>query len=289
MTAHTILKFKWLLPVAFLVTGCKWLMPSEDDRVAVARAYNQYLYLEEVEAQIPSEISGNDSALMAMSLIENWIEKQVILHNAQQNLEEQNEEIERQVQEYRNDLLIYSYESSLVNQKIDTLITEEEISTYYENNKENFELKDYIVKVNYVQIDTNAPTILKVREWIKSDKEEDFLKLEDYCHQFSVNYFLDENTWLYFDDLAKEIQFAETDKLALISKKEVIEIRQGGSIFLVKFKDYRLKDSISPLELERENIKTIILNQRKQELISRMEKDLYKRAQEKKEFEIYSI
>ena len=281
--------FILLLPLAFLAGGCQWLYPDEEEQVLVARAYDQTLSLEEITAQVPADLKGNDSALLAMSLIENWIEKQVILHNARQNLEERNAEIDRQVEEYRNDLLIYSYQSGLVNQKLDTSVTEQEIYDYYENNKDNFELKDYIVKVNYVQLDTNAPGLDRVKGWMESNEEEAFLNLEDYCHQFSVNYFLDETTWLYFDDLAGEIQFTETDKVELINRKDVIEIEQSGSIFLVQFKDYRLKDSISPLALERDNIKTIILNQRKQELISRMERDLYNRAQEKQEFEIYPL
>lgn len=281
--------FILLFPLAFLAGGCQWLLPVEEEQVLVARAYENTLSLEEISAQVPANLKGNDSALLAMSLIENWIEKQVILHNARQNLEEQNAEIDRQVEAYRNDLLIYSYQSSLVNQKLDTSVTDQEIFDYYENNRDNFELKDYIVKVNYVQLDTNAPGIDRVKGWMESDEEEAFLNLEDYCHQFSVNYFLDETTWLYFDDLAGEIQFTETDKAELINRKDVIEIEQSGSIFLVQFKDYRLKDSISPLALERDNIKTIILNQRKQELISRMERDLYNRAQEKQEFEIYSL
>jgi hypothetical protein len=112
----------------------------------VARAFEQVLYKSEVEVQIPTGMASTDSAVLANRLIENWLEKQVLLENARRNLEE-DETIIQKVEDYRNDLMIYSYQSSLVNQKLDTIVEEQEIRKYYNSNKQNFELKDVIVKV----------------------------------------------------------------------------------------------------------------------------------------------
>ncbi|MAX81176.1 MAG: hypothetical protein CL843_13510 [Crocinitomicaceae bacterium] len=279
----------WYLFLAVVATSCKWFTPVETDRVKIARAYDNYLYLDEIKPQIPRNISSDDSAVIANSLINNWIEKQVILHNAEQNLNEEKKNVEQQLKEYRNDLIIYTYQSELVDQKLDTLVSNGEIETYYEQNKDNFELKDYIVKVVYVKLDSNAPQISKVKKWVNSKDEADFHMLEDYCHQFAANYYLDVNNWLYFNDLLKEIPFETFDKERIVRSTQLIELEKSGYVYFVKIKEFRLKDGTSPLVLERNKIKRIILNQRKQALIARMKKDLFQRAEEKNEFEFYTL
>lgn len=274
--------------VSLSMSACKWLEQQSGDDVAVARAYEKSLFKSEIEAQVPAGMTAVDSTVLANRLIENWLEKQVLLENARRNLEE-DETIVQKVEDYRNDLMIYAYQSSLVNQKLDTVVEEQEIRTYYNSNKQNFELKDYIIKAFYVKLDSNAPNMNKVKNWISSDKQDDFALLEDYCHQFAVNYFLDENTWLYLDDLKKEINFENENEQDLIQQRETLVIENGEYTFILAFKDHRLKESTSPLSLEKEKIKRIILNQRKQDLIDQMKRDLYQRAQQKKNIEIIKL
>ena len=57
--------------------------------------------------------------------------------------------------------------------------------------------------------------------------------------------------------------------------------------YMVRFEDYLLEKSVSPLEIEREGIKDILLLKRKKELLSQMSGDLYEKAKKEKMFEIY--
>jgi hypothetical protein len=50
---------------------------------------------------------------------------------------------------------------------------------------------------------------------------------------------------------------------------------------------YKSKESISPLNFEIENIRTILLNKRKAELLKRMEEDLISDAVKRNKYEIY--
>jgi hypothetical protein len=56
---------------------------------------------------------------------------------------------------------------------------------------------------------------------------------------------------------------------------------------MVRFEDYLLKESLSPIEIESENIKNIILLKRKKDLLSQLNVDLYEKAVKEKVFEIY--
>jgi hypothetical protein len=52
-------------------------------------------------------------------------------------------------------------------------------------------------------------------------------------------------------------------------------------------RDSKFRDSLSPLGFEKENIKNLILNQRKLALINSMETTVFKEAQKNNELVIY--
>ena len=58
-------------------------------------------------------------------------------------------------------------------------------------------------------------------------------------------------------------------------------------MYLVHFKDFKIKESVSPLNFEKQRIRDIILNKRKIELIGRMQDDIYTNAKKKNVFEIF--
>jgi hypothetical protein len=50
---------------------------------------------------------------------------------------------------------------------------------------------------------------------------------------------------------------------------------------------YKSKESISPLNFETENIRAILLNKRKADMLSRMEEDLFNEAVKRNNYEIF--
>jgi len=273
----------------FLLTGCQWLQSKEEERKPVARVYDQLLYHEDLSRNIPENTSSEDSIVLAKSLIRNWIEKQLMIYQAETNLTDEKKNVEEQLREFRADLLIYAYQSELIRQKMDTIVTDEEIENYYTANRDNFELKDYIVRVNYVKTELNAPKLDRVESWLLSSKEKDREKLEDYCFQFATNFYLDDESWLYLDDFLKEVPIEVYNKEKLLKNQRLVRFTDSTHVYMVRIKDYRLKDSISPLSLERENIRSIILNKRKLSFINELRQQLFEQAERKNNFEIYSV
>lgn len=238
---------------------------------------------------IPAETDREDSIKIIKEYIDNWIRKQTVLHKAEANLKNDSSsyEIQKQIDDYKSSLVRFAYEKELIRQKLDTVVSFSEIESYYNNNKNNFELKNNIIKVVYLKTNRKSPKINKAKEWYKSDSPKDRKLLEDYCHQFAENYFLDETSWLLFDDLLKEIPIRTYDKEQFLKNNRFIEIEDSTYIYLVNIKGFRIKDSLSPLVFERDNIMNILLNKRKLKLIEEMEKNAYDEAQRKKDFEIY--
>lgn len=259
--------------------SCKYF--RKDDSVsedAIAKAYNYYLYPEDLNGIVPPGITGSDSIDIVKNFVENWIRRKTVLHKAENNLDDEKKDVSMRLDEYRNSLITYAFETELVRQKLDTIVTEEEISQFYKSNPQNFELKDNIIKVIYLRLSKKSPKLDKVREWYRSNSPKDRQQLEEYCHQYAINYFLDDNTWLLFDDLLKEIPIKTYDKEQFLENNRNIEIEDSSNIYFVNIRGFMIKNSLSPLSFERKNIIAMILNERKLKLIDQMENQAYEDA-----------
>jgi hypothetical protein len=49
---------------------------------------------------------------------------------------------------------------------------------------------------------------------------------------------------------------------------------------MLRINNYKIEDSVSPLAFEYDNIRSLIINIRKMQLIDKMEEDVFKEAQE---------
>lgn len=270
------------------LSACSYFRRDENEgKDAVARAFDYYLYPEDIQGLVPAGASREDSVTIIKNYIDNWFRQKAVLRKAERNLADEKKNVDKKLEEYRNSLLTYRYETELILQKLDTVISEEEIAAFYKNNQDNFELKDNIIKVIYLRLNKKTPKLNKVKEWYRSNAKKDRQLLEEYCHQYALNYFLDDNTWLLFDDLLKEIPIKTYDKEQFLQNNRVVEIEDSSTIYLVNIKGFMVKNSISPLSFERNNIRMIITNQRKLKLIEQMEKQAYEDARKGNDVEVF--
>ena len=136
----------------------------------VARAFDTYLYQSDIEGIVPKGTKPADSLKILNEYITRWMQQQVIVHQALNNLDPKQIDFSRQMEDYKNSLIIYAYEKELIAEKLDTTIAEQEIEDYYNQNKNDFELKNDIVKIIYVKVPQKAPGQDKLKGWIYSDR-----------------------------------------------------------------------------------------------------------------------
>jgi hypothetical protein len=283
--------------LASLLTGCFFLFciiackkksanDPNSERV-IARVYDRYLYADQVSAIVPPGASKADSLMLIRNYVQNWVRQQSVLKRAEDNLDEERKDVERQLEEYRNSLITYIYESELIRQKLDTAVSEQEIEQYYQEHQSSFQLKNNILQVNYFSIPKTAPKQDKVRGWFKSSQPKDKKNLEEYCYQFATNYYFNDEEWVLFDDLIKKVPVKTYDQEHFLRNNRYIEIPDSAVTFFVNIKGFKIKESLSPLSFERDNIRNLILNKRKLDLIKAMEKDAYDDAIQKKEIETW--
>ena len=101
------------------------------------------------------------------------------------------------------------------------------------------------------------------------------------------NFSTDTNTWIPFNRLLKVIPIETYNQSLYLKNHRIIKLKDEERIYLVKFVNFKIKDEISPEELESEFIQQIILNKRKTQMVRRLREEIFKHAVKQKEFEIY--
>jgi hypothetical protein len=140
-------------------TSCDLFKIQEKEKntsEVLAIVNTEKLFRIDVTSVLPKNINRADSLVLANSYIQNWAIKRLLLAKAKNNssLETVNQ-IEGLVQDYKESLLINNYKDQLVKQKLDTVVSDQEIEEYYLLNKENFKLNEELVKIRYLHIDNN--------------------------------------------------------------------------------------------------------------------------------------
>jgi hypothetical protein len=278
-----------LLAGIIFLSACSYFPQSNSEKQnAVARVFDKYLYKHELASLVPKGASKQDSLMIVRNFIEDWVKQNVVLHKAELNLGEEQKNVENQLNEYRNSLITFIYEKELVRQRLDTTVTETEIENYYTEHEKNFVLKDNIIKMVFLKANKKAPKLDKAKKWMRSKGDKDKQLLEEYCHQYCIDYLLDDTNWMLFDDLLKKVPVKTYDKEAFLQNNRFIEITDSANVYFVNIADFQIKESLSPLSFERDNIRALIINKRKLELIQQMQKAAFEQAQKNNDFEIYT-
>ncbi|OQA01603.1 MAG: hypothetical protein BWY70_00317 [Bacteroidetes bacterium ADurb.Bin408] len=275
----------FLLAVCILTTfSCN--SGGEKNEKPLARVYNDYLYLSDIKDIFTTVSSPQDSIAFLKNYVNNWVRNRLVLHTAEKNLKPEQKDFEKQLEEYRNSLIIYTYETELVKQKLNVEVTDTAIEKYYNDHKENFLLKDNIVKVTYVKTPKKTTNLARIKSLYKSDDDEDLYKLKELCDREAVNYFLDD-VWLVFNDLTKEIPIKTYNQEEFLKNNRFIEMQDSLYNYFLNIRAFKIKESVSPLSMEKEKIRSIIINTQKIELIKKNQDEIYNDAVERNRFEIY--
>jgi hypothetical protein len=280
------MKFKVFIFVLLVLVGCK-SKDTEVEKIPLAKVNDKFLYDVDIKELFTSNLSQEDSVTIAKNFIDEWVKKQLLLTKAELNLTEENNDIEKQIEDYRSSLLIFKYKQELINQKLDTVVTDEEIEAYYNDYSANFVLNHNIVKVLFLMISKEAPEIDKVKRWYKSNDEENLSRLEDYCYQYATKFDNFNNDWIPFNSLLIELPINIDDQERYLRYNKYLETEDSLYYYFVKINEHSLKSTIQPLEYAKHKIKSIILNKRKFTFIEELENKVYNDALNHNEFIIY--
>ncbi len=244
----------------------------------LAEYKDKKLYRSDIPEEIWNKYKSGDSSGLLKSIIEKWVQNAVLVSEAEQSLSSEQKNKDRLIEDYRNSLLIFEYQQQLIREKLDTGVTEEEISAFYTNNSAAFQLKKNIVKIRYVKINKQKADLNKLRKLMQNPTPQNDAELKSYAEKLADNFYIDSN-WLYLDDITKEIPLDENyNQQRFLANNKFISIEENEMLYLLYIIDFRIKDAVSPLEFEKDKIKDIILYQRKLRFLKDIQKTLYDKA-----------
>ncbi len=261
---------------------------SDANRVILAQVDDKYLFADQIPVNTNNGLTREDSISIARNYIERWIRNELILRKAEENLsEEYQSEINNKLEETRANLMIYHYEQQMMLQKMDTAVSETEIMDYYDNHLQNFDLQHNIVKVLFLKLPVEAPNIQRARAWYRSDEQNDIQSLESYAYQFADKFDDFGENWISMNFLLRELPANIENESYFLRNNRYYETSDSDFQYFVNIRDFRLKGSLAPIDYVKDDIKTIILNNRKIDFLQELENGIYNEGIRDNSFRVF--
>lgn len=269
-----------LLSVALTISCGKFSLYNSGKGDPIASVADKELYMEDLDNLFSKEMSKEDSVAVLESYINSWIRTELKTIAAEELFSEQQSDIEEMVKAYRTSLLTYKYEAAHVEKRLDTLVTAAQTVQYYNDNKENFLLSGPIVKARIVRLPIDTRKIKKMEEMFRSSKPDELADFVTICEK--NGYRLDDfsGEWADFNTVLQHIPFSQKNFDDFLKSKSYYEVEDDQFRYMMKIESYRLTGEHSPAERETSNIRKILLNKRRTELIKQLDDSLYTVAQE---------
>ena len=252
------------------------------EKQVLVHVYDSALTLEELQERMPLFNENADSIEIKQQYIDSWIVRQVMLREAEKNLSFSEKKFDKQLQEYKESLLIDAYENKRIKQLLDTIVTAAEIKDYYIANKVYFTTKKAIVKVNYIKLPVDFPQLESVKKILfkneRTQQETD--KLNAISESMAINLYMSDD-WLLFDDILKEIPIVTYNNNELfLEKNKTLELKDTSGVYLVNFLKYKMEDENRLSHADKEIIVRSILQQRRIEILKMLRKEAVRKAKE---------
>ncbi|MFD2585351.1 peptidyl-prolyl cis-trans isomerase [Croceitalea marina] len=270
------------------MASCNSLFKEEPEKEPIARVGDSYLYKDDVANLIPQGLKGRDSAAFVVNYINNWASKELLLDKSKINIpEEQLQEFNRLVDNYRTDLYTRAYLEALVQQSSDTSVTKEELQGFYNNEKENFRLSEKLVQLRFVALPLQFLDKDIVETKLKSFKAEDKNYLDSIAVQFKKLHFND-SIWVSASRLIEEIPpLTSQNEEKYLKNSQFFELQDSIGVYLGRVSNVLDINDTAPLSYVTPDIKQIIINRRRLSQIKKIETEIIDEAIKKNEFEIY--
>ncbi len=273
--------------LVLLVTSCHWFSSPQKPEL-VARYGADELYMSDIPASLYTGKSPEDSIVAVHYYIDKWALELMYVEKAGVNLsEEKLTELSELVANYRADLLALAYKEVMAQSALDSVVSPEEMAEFYQSEQVNFLLKEKIVQLRYVQAPLGYPALNQVRKSLKRFNKVD-QKYLDSTSIYLDQVFINDSQWIPARELFVAIKpiMPENEHLYL-KNAQFFEIQDSLGVYLGQVKTVLTPPEVAPLSYVSEDIKTILINRRKQNYFRNLEKALLDEAIRKKELEIY--
>lgn len=218
--------------------------------------------------------------------IQTWVENETLRLELEKEHPEKSILVEMRSQLYAGELAKYYLIEEKITQELDTVISEKELHNYFDQHQEEFALQDYLVQALYIKIPTDKDAENKIKEHYLLKNDKDLSKVNSYAKLYAENFYFDDQQWIYFSDLTKDIPLNKFNKDNIVLNRTKTYFTEGDFTYFINIIDYKLKNSSPPFEFLKQQIREIIVSQRINKLKEANEAKLVQQTKNKHEIKI---
>lgn len=276
-----------ILALAFAAGSCELLRSLIHDDEVVASLSGRKLYRSDIEAVVPAGIPSADSTSQAQQYIRSWAMELLYADVASSQLPKSEQDVTSELEDYRRALMKFRYEQRYINERLDTTITDEQMTEYFQNHQDLFRLETPIVKARFLDIMKESPDLDLLRRLMSSSEEEDVAAADSVAYLSALRYEDRSSDWMDMTALARYFGTDYGTLLSRLSDGFITYDDDRGDIKIAYICDIVRTGAIAPFEYCQERIRDIIISARKRSLLSDLERDLLEDALEKENLIIY--
>jgi hypothetical protein len=271
--------FYFIVFIMSVLSGCAYFQDSSPGNVVIARVGSKSLLRKELVAAIPADMTKADSTNQAKDYIQRWVRQELMLNMAEENLTDDQKDVQRELDEYRTSLIIHRYQQQLINQKLDTVITDDDIRQFYDLNPGKFILDQNIVKAIYIEVPKKLSKADQLKRWMSASDDGSRKELEKFSFQYATKFDYFNEQWIDFGQIRSRMPASFTHPDATLKRNSFIESSDDNKYYLAAIKDYRIIGEKAPFEFVKGRIANLILNNRKMEFIEELQKNIYQKGE----------
>jgi len=255
--------------------------------VDLARVNDDYLSQSDVKDVLDTSSNSNDSTIIINNYINNWATNKLLINRALINLPEENQNnIQELVDNYKNEILINSYIDALIEKNMNLEVSKFELDSLYVRYKETFKLNEELFKIRFIYLSKVNPDINLFKSKLKRFNNDDLKYLDSLSFQFN-RYSFNDSVWRNKNEVFYQLPDLKKVNNYMLKKSNFIEIKDSLGLYLINIKDVLKSNQYAPLDYVSETLKRMIINSRKLKFIDQLRKDITTDAIKNKRFEIY--
>jgi len=273
---HTFKRFLLMILFGSLM-GCTTRTPDQS-RVPLLEVEGKFLYLDQLDEVIPSNINAADSIQLADSYIKKWVTDILLYENAKRNVTDK-AEIDKLLEDYKKSLIIHQYQQNLIQQRLRSNPSEEEMYAFYQKFSGQLLLKENLIKGMLLILPAGAPKVTDVRKWVQKGDVKSLELIEKYSlqHGLSYDYFADR--WIPLSEISKQMPAVQQESLTYaLGTNKFFETSDSLKQYMLKIDSVKRVGELEPFETGKDKIAYLIMNKLKTEFITNFEDELYNDA-----------
>lgn len=222
----------------------------------------------ENDALILMDYMGYNSELESdrKTFTKKWIEQEVFIQELEKVNPEKAKITRLKTQWHQGDLARFYLEENAIKEKMDDEISDSLVLDYFNKNKADFSLNDYIVRALYLKIPKDAPNQDKLKQDYLLKKDKDFSKVISYAKLYAENFYYDDSTWVYFDELTKDAPIEKLNKDNVVLNRTKTYFSDNQYVYYLNIIDFKFKDATPPVDFLKPTIKQLLLSHKLNEI-----------------------